>query len=98
MLRWWQWIGSGRPLSLCKNRYHEIHRTWTPEPLMHRYETGDDDDDVQHDIQDGDEQMNDEAYVAGVVVVVVVVVVDPWIVVAVWSHAFPACNFDTMTL
>lgn len=58
---------------------------------MHRYETGDDDDDVQHDIQDGDEQMNDEAYVAGVVVVV-----DPWIV-AVWSHAFPACNFDTMT-
>lgn len=59
---------------------------------MHRYETGDDDDDVQHDIQDGDEQMNDEAYVAGVVVVVV----DPWIV-AVWSHAFPACNFDTMT-
>jgi len=60
---------------------------------MHRYETGDDDDDVQHDIQDGDEQMNDEAYVAGVVVVVV----DPWIV-AVWSHAFPACNFDRMTL
>ena len=58
---------------------------------MHRYETGDDED-VQHDIQDGDEQMNDEAYVAGVVVAVV----DPWIVAA-WSHAFPACNFDTMT-